>query len=273
MPRHRHLAVDGGHRRDAHPHQGGPGRGQGVRRRSCPPRINVGLVHVQRQRLAHGVAHHRPRRGHAGHRQPAARRAHRHRRGHLHLPRRHSSSCPTAKGTQVPGPHRADDRRHHHRRPAERAWPPPPRPRSQGAGVDHRLRHRRTARSRIPQEPHADPGARSTRRPSRTSPRPPAASFYTAASESELKQRLPEHRQLGRLRHRAARRSSTWFIGRPALAACSLLSQPPAVLSLPLVPARLALMQRRSGVTARRRSAPAADLLADDAGASRRAAW
>ena len=67
--------------RPARPHQRGPGP-------------------VQRQRLAGGLAHHRPRRRDPGHRRRPAGRAHRHRRGHLHLPGPPSSSCPRSRASR-----------------------------------------------------------------------------------------------------------------------------------------------------------------------------
>ena len=115
--RHRHVAVDGGHRRRPDPHRGGPGRGQGVRRPAARRRSTSAWspsTATPRSRCRPTTDRDAVQ---AGHRQRSAGRAHRHRRGHLRQPRRPQARCPAADGTRGAGPHRADVRRHDHRRP------------------------------------------------------------------------------------------------------------------------------------------------------------
>ena len=219
---HRHLAVDGGHRRRPHPHRGRPGRGQGVPRLTpAEDQRRPGVV--QRQRRARGAAHHRPRARRAGHRQPEARREHGHRRGHLRLPRRHQDGAARRRGHAGAGPHRVDVRRH---APPTAAPTTPASQAAKDANVpvstiafgtdDGTITHPRGAAT--------DPGAGRQGTRSRPSPTDDRRQVLRRRQREPAQARSTRTSALGRLRHRADARSRPGSSAGP----CCCCSSPPA---------------------------------------------
>ena len=118
----RRVAVDAGHRRDTRPQLEAAKAAATTSSTSCPPASTSAWSPSPATSSLWSppppTTTPSPR-----DRRPAARRGHRHRRGHLHQPRRHPHR---AAGARRPGParHRPAVRRHHHR-PRHRGRPPP----------------------------------------------------------------------------------------------------------------------------------------------------
>ena len=168
---------------------------------SLPDRINVGLV-LFNGNASLVVSPTTDRDAVARrHRQRPARRAHRHRRSHLHLPRRHQAVPHRQGRRQVParivlmtdGTTNAGRSNDQAAAAAAKAKVPV---------VDHRLRHR-PGTITMPQEPAGHPRAGRQGRPPGHRPhhrRP----LLLGRHRQPAQERVPEHRQLDRLRHRAA---------------------------------------------------------------------